>query len=43
MNKRELIDAVASQAGTSKAAVDEAIDAVLSTISREWPRANRFS
>jgi DNA-binding protein HU-beta len=35
MNKQELIDAVAAQAGTSKAAVEEAINAVVSTISRE--------
>ncbi|SAL87818.1 histone family protein DNA-binding protein [Caballeronia arvi] len=40
MNKQELIDAVAAQAGTSKAAVEEAINAVVSTISREVAEGN---
>lgn len=40
MNKQELIDAVAAQAGASKAAVDEAINAVLTTISREVAAGN---
>jgi len=40
MNKQELIDAVAAQAGVSKAAVDEAINAVLTTISREVATGN---
>jgi DNA-binding protein HU-beta len=40
MNKQELIDAVAAQAGTSKAAVEEAINAVVSTISREVADGN---
>jgi DNA-binding protein HU-beta len=40
MNKQELIDAVAAQAGASKAAVDEAINAVLATISREVAAGN---
>ncbi|MEZ2354907.1 HU family DNA-binding protein [Caballeronia sp. RCC_10] len=35
MNKQELIDAVASQAGTSKSAAEETINAVLDTISKE--------
>ncbi|SAK87816.1 DNA-binding protein HU-alpha [Caballeronia hypogeia] len=34
MNKQELIDAVASQSGTSKTAAEEAINAVLETISK---------
>ncbi|MFM0052495.1 HU family DNA-binding protein [Caballeronia grimmiae] len=35
MNKQELIDAVASEAGTSKSAAEETINAVLDTISKE--------
>jgi len=35
MNKQELIDAVASESGTSKSAAEEAINAVLNTILRE--------
>jgi DNA-binding protein HU-beta len=35
MNKHELIDAVASEAGTSKSAAEETINAVLDTISKE--------
>ena len=35
MNKQELIDAVASEAGTSKNAAEETINAVLDTISKE--------
>jgi DNA-binding protein HU-beta len=34
MNKQELIDAVASKAGTSKTAADETINAVFETISK---------
>src|SRR5689334_10112565 len=34
MNKQELIDAVASEAGTSKIAAEETINAVLETISK---------
>ena len=34
MNKQELIDAVASQSGTSKTAAEEAINAVFETISK---------
>jgi DNA-binding protein HU-beta len=40
MNKQELIDAVASQAGTSKSAVEETINAVLDTISKEVAGGN---
>ncbi|AQH02719.1 DNA-binding protein [Burkholderia sp. KK1] len=34
MNKQELIDAVASQSGTSKTAAEEAINVVFETISK---------
>ena len=34
MNKQELIDAVASESGTSKVAAEEAINAVFETISK---------
>ena len=34
MNKQELIDAVASEAGTSKVAAEETINAVFETISK---------
>ncbi|SAL51662.1 HU family DNA-binding protein [Caballeronia concitans] len=34
MNKQELIDAVASESGTSKVAAEETINAVLETISK---------
>ncbi|MDR5740156.1 HU family DNA-binding protein [Caballeronia sp. LZ016] len=34
MNKQELIDAVASESGTSKVAAEEIINAVLETISK---------
>jgi DNA-binding protein HU-beta len=40
MNKQELIDAVASQAGTSKGAAEETIKAVLTTISNEVAAGN---
>jgi DNA-binding protein HU-beta len=40
MNKQELIDAVASEAGTSKIAAEEAINAVLNTISNEAAAGN---
>ncbi|WP_250508209.1 MULTISPECIES: HU family DNA-binding protein [unclassified Caballeronia] len=40
MNKQELIDAVASQAGTSKGAAEETINAVLATISQEVAAGN---
>jgi DNA-binding protein HU-beta len=40
MNKQELIDAVASEAGTSKSAAEEAINAVLNTISKEVAAGN---
>jgi DNA-binding protein HU-beta len=35
MNKQELVNAVASEAGISKSAAEEAINAVLETISEE--------
>ncbi|KXU97836.1 DNA-binding protein [Caballeronia megalochromosomata] len=35
MNKRELVEAVASQVGTSKSAAEETINAVLATIANE--------
>jgi hypothetical protein len=38
MNKQELIDAVASQADTSKSAAEKTINAVLDTISKEVGR-----
>ena len=40
MTKQELIDAVASEAGTSKDAAEETINAVLSTISNEVAEGN---
>jgi DNA-binding protein HU-beta len=40
MNKQELIDAVASESGTSKVAAEEAINAVLDTISKEVGAGN---
>ncbi|SAL05938.1 histone family protein DNA-binding protein [Caballeronia calidae] len=40
MNKQELIDAVASESGTSKIAAEEAINAVLNTISKEVAAGN---
>ena len=40
MNKQELIDAVASESGTSKLAAEEAINAVLNTISKEVAAGN---
>jgi DNA-binding protein HU-beta len=40
MNKQELIDAVASESGTSKMAAEEAINAVLNTISKEVAAGN---
>ena len=35
MNKQDLLDAVASQTGNTKAAVDETLTAVLATITKE--------
>ncbi|AET95574.1 DNA-binding protein HU-alpha (plasmid) [Burkholderia sp. SFA1] len=35
MNKQELVEAVASQVGTSKSAAEETINAVLATIANE--------
>ena len=43
MNRQELIDAVASQAGTSKSAAEETIDAVPPPSRKKWPRTTRFS
>ena len=40
MNKQELVDAVASTSGTSKSAAEEAINAVLDTISKEVAAGN---
>ena len=40
MNKQELIDAVASESGTSKIAAEEAINAVLNTIAKEVAAGN---
>ncbi|SAK96233.1 histone family protein DNA-binding protein [Caballeronia arationis] len=40
MNKQELVDAVASTSGTSKSAAEEAINAVLNTISKELAAGN---
>jgi DNA-binding protein HU-beta len=40
MNKQELVDAVASQAGTGKSAAEETINAVLTTISNEVAAGN---
>jgi DNA-binding protein HU-beta len=40
MNKQELIDAVASESGTSKSAAEMAINAVLNTISKEVAAGN---
>jgi len=40
MNKQELIDAVASQAGTSKLAAEETINAVFAAISNEVAAGN---
>ena len=43
MNKQELIDAVASASGTSKIAAEEAINAVLETISKKWRQETPFN
>jgi DNA-binding protein HU-beta len=40
MNKQELVDAVASDTGTSKSAAEETINAVLATISKEVAAGN---
>ncbi|VXC80257.1 HU, DNA-binding transcriptional regulator, beta subunit [Burkholderia sp. 8Y] len=40
MKKQELIDAVASQAGASKSAVEQAINAVLETITSDVAAGN---
>jgi DNA-binding protein HU-beta len=40
MNKQELVDAVASQAGTSKSAAKETSNAVFATISKEIVAGN---
>ncbi|GAB5097672.1 HU family DNA-binding protein [Caballeronia sp. HLA56] len=40
MNKQELIDAVATQAGTNKGATEETVNAVLATISKEVAAGN---
>jgi len=40
MNKQELVDAVASETGTSKSAAEETINAVLATISKEVAAGN---
>jgi DNA-binding protein HU-beta len=40
MNKQELIEAVASESGTSKSAAEEMINAVLDTISKEVASGN---
>ncbi|SAL00844.1 histone family protein DNA-binding protein [Caballeronia pedi] len=40
MNKQELIDAVASESGTSKTVAEDAINAVLNTISKEVAAGN---
>lgn len=40
MNKQELIDAVASEAGTSKSAAEEMINAVLNAVAREVAQGN---
>ncbi|MDR5769634.1 HU family DNA-binding protein [Caballeronia sp. LZ028] len=40
MNKQELVDAVASEVGISKSAAEEAIGAVLETISTEVAAGN---
>ncbi|WP_250495047.1 HU family DNA-binding protein [Caballeronia sp. GAWG1-1] len=40
MNKQELIDAIATQAGTNKGVAEEIVNAVLATISKEVAAGN---